>query len=181
MPALILGRVVEPPEVLRGSDGVERQLVDPADPMVAPITKGDRVFGWEGDSRYALYVNSKAGAWELWRHEDDGVMRISLAVPSWQVDTASLIPFLVVWLVEHDGRRGYDPVLAALADNARVDKAKAAAADAHAEEAADRLHHGLMRDVGHLEAGMSRRQWGRESQPIPAVSEPAATAATTKE
>lgn len=159
-------RPVEHPEFLRGSDTV-RHRVD--DPLLDPIAKGDLLLGWEGDPRYALYTNPREGRWELWRLEADNVYRLSVAVPGF-VQGLDLVPWLITWLVEHDSTRGFDPAKAVIDEQVALEREKQRQADDHAEESADRLHHALMADVGHLEAGMSRRQFATPAAPTPTVS-----------
>lgn len=164
-------RGVTHPEVIRTPDGGVRHLIE--DPMVDRITKGDPTFGWEGDDRYGLYVNQREGRFELWRLENDNVYRCSLNCPGY-VKGVEAVAWLVKWIVEHDSRRGHDPVLTVIEHNTRIDSAKAAASTERNAEVADRLHFGLMKDIGHTQVGMTRRQF-----PVPAM--PAAPADPPKE
>lgn len=161
MPAVIVGRgqygdtgrKVAHPEHLRGTDAI-RVLID--DLLADPIQKGDRLLGWEGDERYALYVNHNAGRWELWRLEADNVYRMSVAVPGF-VHGGDIVPWLVSWLVDHDGTRGFDPAQAAIDETVAAERAKAKVREDRDEENADRLHHALLKDIGALEGGLTRR------------------------
>lgn len=127
------------------------------DPLADRIAKGDPTFGWEGDERYALYVNPRAQRWELWRLEADNVYRRSVVVPGF-VKGVEAVAWVVRWIVDHDGRRGFSPAEFVIQENIRTQKARDAAMHARNEEAADRLHHGLTKDLGHLE-GMTHRHF----------------------
>jgi hypothetical protein len=167
MAAAILGQVLEAPEILRAPDG-ERVRID--DPVADRIKKGDPIFGWEGDERYQLYVNYKIGRWELWRHEDDGVMRLNLVVPGF-VSGVDVVPYLIEWIVTHDGRRGFNPTDLVIKESLRHQREREAEGHARNEEAADRLHHALVKDVGHTDVGMSRRQFTSADVPTPAADQ----------
>jgi len=138
---------VVPPE--RIGDAV---LIDPADPLVQPLRKGDPTLGWEGDARLALYLHPPTSRWELWRLEWDNVWRRAHAIPAQsKAEPAGLrgpdaVATLILWLVVHDARRGFNAgaavIDATLAHEARRDKERAE----FAEEAANRLRHGLLKD-----------------------------------
>jgi hypothetical protein len=161
----ILGRVIGPPEVLNAPDG-PRHLVE--DPLIAPLTKGDPIFGWEGDERYALYTNNRAHQWELWRHEDDGVMRHNVSVPGF-VRGPDVVPWLIRWIVAHDTRRGFDPHLHVVEHNTRRAVERDKAESEFNQDFADRFHHALLKDVGHTEVGMTHRQFTSADVPTPAA------------
>lgn len=147
-----LGRVAHP-DTIRLPDG-ERHLIE--DPHADRLFKGDPVLGWEGDDRLALYVNYRAGRWELIRLEGDGNYRFVVAVPGF-VRGHEAIGWLIVWLVEHDVRRGFDPRAATDAVNDGIEKAARKAETERNHEFAERLEHGLLKDVGATEVGLTKR------------------------
>lgn len=127
-------------------------LVDPADPFVQPLRKGDPTFGWEGDTRLALYLDVAGSAWELWRLEWDGVWRRCCTLEA--LSKAQPLGFrgpdavaqMIGWLVAHDARRGFDPGRAVRAQVEQSEGEKDRARADWSEEAAMRLRHGLLKD-----------------------------------
>ena len=144
MREITLGRLKHP-DFLRLSawDTDIRELVD--DPVVDRLTKGDPIFGWEGDDRLALYINRTQGVWELVRLEHDNQYRTATTVPGIRRGH-DVVAGLVLWLVESDTRRGFDPHLAIVEHHTKRDRAKESALSDFEEEAADRVVHGLERD-----------------------------------
>lgn len=149
-----LSRVVHPDPLNAFGD----QLVLIDDPIADRIAKGDPTFGWEGDERYALYLNARRGRFELWRLEQDNQYRRNVIVPGF-VKGVDAVCWLVQWIVDHDGRRGFDPAAFVIKENIRRQRERDQANRARNEETADRLHHALLKDVGHIEAGTTRRQF----------------------
>jgi hypothetical protein len=116
-----LGRVVHPDPLpaAYGGPGVVR--ID--DPLAERIQKGDNVFGWEGDDRLALYICVPKREWQLWRLEADGCYRMAMRLSADAKPVSDVIPSLILNLVTHDQRRGYDARTAADQINAAVQKA----------------------------------------------------------
>lgn len=139
-----LGKVKHP-EFLRLSpwDTDVRELVE--DPVADKLAKGDPIFGWEGDDRLALYINRTLGEWQLVRLESDGQYRITTTVPGIRRGH-DVVAGLVLWLVESDVRRGFDPHLAVVTHAVKRERAKESAFDDFEAEAAERLAHGLAKD-----------------------------------
>lgn len=139
-------RFPDPFSPAEGGGGPARVLTLVDDPVVARLRDGDATFGWVGDNRLALYLDVQAGRWELWRLEHDNVLR---QVKGWAVDlfgAQDIVPAAIVWLVQHDQRRGFDPHLFVVERNEKVRAEKRRADDEAMSEAADRLVHGLKRD-----------------------------------
>lgn len=114
---------------------------------------GDPALGWEGDPTLILTFNGQTEQIELWRDCPDGQPRLLIAgAPGKRVADLGLIKFLV----EHDSQRGYDAVQAV------IDKELKRKADEQARhmdavgEAAERLYHGMKRDLGAYEGGSTR-------------------------
>lgn len=139
-----LGKVKHP-EFLRLApwDTDVRELVE--DPVADKIAKGDPIFGWEGDDRLALYINRTLGEWQLVRLESDGQYRITTTVPGIRRGF-DVVAGLVLWLVESDVRRGFNPHLAIVEHQVKKERAKEAATDEFEQEAAERVVHGLIKD-----------------------------------
>lgn len=123
-----------------------RQLTLIEDPLVSPIQKGEPILGWEGDERMALYVDHLTGEWLLVRFEHDGVYRVVVGVSIDAYSGHEIVPFLITWIVEHDTRRGFDPISSVIEHNARLDAENQSGLDALASEAADRVAHGIRKD-----------------------------------
>ncbi len=130
--------------------GIRRlRLVD--DELTRRIQTGYPTLGWEGDARMALYIDARGGEWVLVRLEHDGVYRITTTTDPVALALAPIdvIGQLVAWLVDHDGRRGFDPLVAAMSANAdRAARLDADFDDEMANDIAPRLRHALKRDLG---------------------------------
>jgi hypothetical protein len=118
------------------------------------LHNGDATIGWTGDPRLGVYLEDDRVV--LMRLCEDGVLRpIMRSKPGHRrLDTAALR-----FLAEHDSqsRRGYDAGKELLEHNQKVLFAKEQAAADKREDAADRLHHALRKDVGHYEGGLTKR------------------------
>jgi hypothetical protein len=117
---------------------------------------GDATVGWTGDERLGVYHEN--GRIELWRHCEDGEMRLIVrSRPGMDRLDASILKFLA----EHDSqsRRGYNAAdeIVAAAVKAEYERAKKEAD--RSAEMADRLRFGLMRDVGATEGDGSTRDF----------------------
>lgn len=72
--------------------------------MIHKLHYGDPTMGWEGDPRLALYLEEDR--WVVQRLESDGVMRVVMqSQPGGKLDDG-----LILHLMAHDARRGFDPV-----------------------------------------------------------------------
>lgn len=125
------------------------RLVD--DPVTRPIQDGHPTLGWDGDARMALYIDTLAGEWVLVRLEFDEVYRIttSTSFMAQHLSATDVVGQLIVWLIDHDGRRGFDPYAAMVAANTARDNALDAAFDDEmAGDILPRLRHAFRRDAG---------------------------------
>lgn len=133
------------PDPMRvGDSGRVLTLID--DPMCDRLTKGDSVFGWEGDERLALYLDMRERTWDLWRMEGDGVYRPTMRLSADVWRGPEVVAEMVMRLIGSDQRRGVK-VLDVVERAAK--KAEAASEARQSEwvgEAADRLAHGLIKD-----------------------------------
>lgn len=132
-------------------------LVDPD--FYDRLHYGDPTLGWVGDERLGVYHEN--GRIELWRHCEDGEMRLIVrSKPGMDRLDAGLIKFLA----EHDSqsRRAYNPVdevveAAVRAEQIRADKE----ADRQAE-ANDRVAAAMHKELGATTTGTTR-----EFTPLP--------------
>src|SRR5437660_1245652 len=90
-----------------------------ADPEVQDLMdrlhNGDPTLGWEGDGRLALY-RAPGRRWELWRLENDGEYRLIMrSKPGLHLDNR-----LIMHLVAHDSRRGFNAGEAVTVANERL-------------------------------------------------------------
>jgi hypothetical protein len=79
-----------------------------------------------------------------------------VAVPG-HLKGVEAVAWLVKWIVDHDTHRGFNPADFIVKESIRTQKARDDASHERNEAAADALHFGLMRDVGHLHDGITRR------------------------
>jgi hypothetical protein len=114
------------------------------------LHNGDASVGWTGDPRLGVY--HEHGRIEIWRHCEDGEPRLIVrSRPGMDKLDASVLRFLA----EHDSqsRRGYDVRADMDAVNAAVKKEYERQAKERLADAADRLRHGLKKDLGAYEGG----------------------------
>lgn len=89
------------PEVYQG---MQRWDAPEVAEIVDMLHNGYPPLGWEGDPRLALYQQGEA--WMLYRLEHDGRLQaICRSKPNTHLDVR-----LIKMLVDHDQRRGFDPV-----------------------------------------------------------------------
>lgn len=123
--------------------------------LIDALHNGYSPLGWEGDPLLFLAWNRESQRIELWRHNlnRDGqpglVMR---SRPGVKVADMNIIRFLV----EHDGRRGYDPAAEIKKHNDARRKELLDAQRDKMGEAAERLYHGFQKDLGHHLTGTTR-------------------------
>lgn len=126
-------------------DGRPLWIAPEVQEMIDLLHNGDPTLGWEGDPRLALY-RSEGDRWELWRLEHDGEMRMFCrSKPGAKLDRG-----LIVQLVAHDGRRGFDLKKHVDEANAAVHRANDARISDMQASAADKLAWALRKDLGHL-------------------------------
>jgi hypothetical protein len=123
------------PEILNGK---QRWISNEVKEIAHKLQYGDPVLGWEGDPRLALYLEDR-GSWVVERLENDGqyrtVCRSRQGLP--------LDDRLILRLMEHDHRRGFDPVAFNTDDNS-VDTA----AEDRMREMHERVYHAAAKDLG---------------------------------
>lgn len=122
--------------------------------LIDALHNGDATYGWEGDPLLFLAWNRDTQRMELWRHNlnRDGKDGLIMRGPAGgRVADMNIIKFLV----DHDTRR-VDVVAGITKHNAQVKKDHAAAQRDKMGEAADRLYHGLQKDIGAHLTGSTR-------------------------
>lgn len=115
---------------------------------------GDASLGWVGDERLGVY--HEHGRIEIWRHCEDGEMRLIVrSKPGMDRLDAGVLKFLA----EHDSRsrRGYNPVDEVVEAAVKAERERESRERDLVEEKADRLRFGLMRDIGATEGDGSTR------------------------
>ena len=96
---------------------------------------GDPTLGWEGDPRLALYHED--GGWVLERLEADGTYHtVCRSKPGVALDER-----LIIGLIAHDHRRGYDPL-------SEMTEYRDDSDDDALREAIERVYHGAAKDLG---------------------------------
>lgn len=124
---------------------------------------GDASIGWNGDPALAVYHDADDRL-VIMRWCEDGVpRRVMQSKPGHKtLDTSAL-----VFLAQHDSQRrgGYDVKADVDATRARIDADRQRDLDAKFEEAADKLHHALRKDIGALNGGLTKRHHYIESVP----------------
>jgi hypothetical protein len=141
---LTLGRVRHPETFRPAGSGRELTLIE--DPVADPINKGDRLLGWEGDDRLALYFDLRGRCYELWRLEHDGQYRSVMRFDADAFRGPELVANIVTRLVATDSRRGYNVKAAVDSLNEAVEREKRRQRDEFHTEAAERLRFGLIKD-----------------------------------
>lgn len=131
------------------------QVVSIDSEIVDALQNGYAPLGWEGDPLLFLAYNRQTDRIELWRHNlnrDGKPGLVMQSRPGQRVADMNLIKFLV----EHDTRRGYDPVDDIQKHNAARNNTLQDAQRDRMGEAAERLYHGFQKDVGHHLTGSTR-------------------------
>lgn len=115
------------------------------------LQNGCPITGWEGDPRLEVYLGPE-NRLHLWRLEADGEYRLlARSAPNAPLDER-----IIHLLVAHDTRRGYKPKESVDAHNAQVRRARDEKDDEKMSEAADRLAHGVRKDIGYHYGGLSK-------------------------
>ena len=108
--------------------------------LIDKLQNGDPALGWEGDPRLALFMD-EGDRWVLSRLEADGEYRdICKSRPGLPLDER-----LIMRLMEHDGRRGFDP--AAATDEYRPQD-QWTARDDEMRNALEKVYWGASKDLG---------------------------------
>jgi len=168
---LILGHVW--PIFLR-IGGADLFLVDDDDPALKPIWEGETVLGWEGDERLRVYACPDRASWELVRYEATGFYTsINRIIETGSLSIREIVGRWIVWLCEHDGRRGFDVLAHQDATEAKEEAEADAAATERLTDVQDRMRHALHKD-GEDDV------WGYRTaipdNPLEAVDEPGTAA-----
>lgn len=130
------------PETLRIGRKVLHLVVDP---LVEKITKGDPVFGWAGDDQLALYLDFQGRVWHTVRWESGRYSFVAQTSAEF-MRIGDLVPSLILFLVEHDGRRGFDVVAAQDKVNDAVLAERQRESDEFCDEVGEQLHHALVKE-----------------------------------
>ncbi|MGE4426039.1 MAG: hypothetical protein AB7G37_06285 [Solirubrobacteraceae bacterium] len=143
----MLGTTAVAYEVTAGVHDIARRLRD-----------GDATIGWLGDDTLSLKLAVPVD----WRGEPEG----DPVYEVWGVDSAGVDYMVLRWpradasmlrkLIEGDSRVA-DPVARVMAHNQALDRDRARRDQDAREERHDKLHHALLKDIGHLEGGLTRR------------------------
>lgn len=123
--------------------------------LIDALHNGYSPLGWEGDPLLFLAWNRQTQRMELWRHNlhRDGKAGLVMRGPvGGRVADMNIIRFLV----EHDTRRGYDPVADYKAHNAKREKDLMDTQRDKMGEAAERLYYGFQKDIGQHLTGSTR-------------------------
>lgn len=123
--------------------GNDWQRVD--HPVVRPLQEGAPDLGWEGDQRLVVYLCKPTQQFVLWRLEHDGEYRPCAVLPPNASMSPQNINALIVRLIEHDTRRGYDAYTDVTDQQEKAAKAAEQDRRAAVEQFADKLHYGLSR------------------------------------
>jgi hypothetical protein len=123
--------------------------------LIDALHNGYPPLGWEGDRNLFLAWNRQTQRMELWRHSDRGDGKAHLIMrskPGVRVADMNIILFLV----QHDTRRGYDPVKEYKEHNRKREADLMSAQRDKMGEAAERLYHGFQKDLGQHLTGSTR-------------------------
>lgn len=106
--------------------------------MVDRLQNGDPTLGWEGDPRLALYWRED-GRWEVSRYENGQYSTVCVSRPGVALDAR-----LIMRLVEHDHRRGFDPL--AILDEYRPGMSDGQ--ESKLKESLEKVYAGAAKDLG---------------------------------
>lgn len=115
---------------------------------------GDASIGWNGDTQLAVYHENDRLVIVRWCEDGEPRMIMRSKPGHKTLDTAAL-----VFLAQHDSQRrgGFDAKEYVDRHNARINADRQRELDAKFEEAADKLHYALRRDIGAHHGGLSKR------------------------
>lgn len=100
--------------------------------------------GWEGDPRLEVYLGPE-NRLHVWRWEDDGEYRlVCRSKPNTGLDER-----LILGLVTHDHRRGYNGAEALIAHNTKVQEEQDRLGDERLADAMEKVYWAAGKDVGH--------------------------------
>lgn len=91
------------------------------DPLLNVIQKGDSILGWEGDPALQMYFAPDLRQWVLFR-QAEGAYHIIRRLSFDACSAGDLAGNTVTWLVMHDTRRGYNPLMIIEKTNAQARK-----------------------------------------------------------
>lgn len=131
-----------PSEIIHPSvvNGRNLWLGSGVDELIYKLHYGDPTLGWEGDPRLALYLDDDC--WVLERLEADDTYRtVCRSRPGVTLDNR-----LIVLLMEHDQRRGFD--VEAVAEFRPFDAFTER--DEAMREGLERVYHGAAKDLGEV-------------------------------
>ena len=122
-------------------------LVDDTDPTLRPLWEGDPTLGWEGDTRLRVYVCPNRASWELVRYEANGTYSSLCRFVEGTYRVPEMVGQWLIWLVTHDGRRGFDVLAAQDAEEAKVEHDREQTfTEKLTEEIEPRFNHALRKD-----------------------------------
>ena len=130
--------------------------------LLDALQNGYSPFGWEGDPLLFLAYNRATDRIEVWRHNlnrDGKPGLVMQSKPGQRIADMNIIKVLMA----HDTRR-HDVVADMKKHNDQVRKDAEYARRDKMGEAAERLYHGLQKDIGHHLTGSTR-----DYMPLPAA------------
>ena len=118
---------------------------------LTPLYVGQPTLGWEGDPELCVYSWPRRSVFVLMRHHPGTANDYEFVrtIDSQNELSPADVNLLILWLVQHDRRRGFDPVAdVEWRDAAKEAEAEQKLAEWSREEAAPRLAWALKRDLG---------------------------------
>lgn len=126
-------------------DGRQIWLDPEVEDIVHRLNYGDSTLGWPGDPSLALY-RTQDDRWELVRLESDGEYRtFCRSKPGAKLDNR-----LIIELVAHDTRKGYNVHDAISQANARLEAERDKKLEEETNEKLQKVYWALGKDIGHL-------------------------------
>jgi hypothetical protein len=146
---------------LIGSTAVQAWLPADVSDIQNRLVHGDATLGWRGDPTmfitFALPIDPLTqrpleggkGVFEVWAVDGRGEPYMVLA--------AERCDQRIVRRIAEAARPGRDPVQDVIDHNVKIEAERKRQFSERVEEYGDKLHHALMRDVGHHYGGLTRR------------------------
>lgn len=142
-----------------GSTAISATLTAADTDLVRRVREGDATIGWTGDPTFEVTLavpvdhlgrplEDRTPIVEVWGMDLHGAPYVALRWPRLDVS-------LLRRLVEIDGRIA-DPMERIRRQNEAARRQREASAAEHRADVADRLHHALTKDLGHLMGGTRR-------------------------